>query len=185
MGATGGPAGGGEVVGTGRVEDKDMSDPVWYQYLQGQDDDPLIIPVGYDGSITLPDRGWQGLMPRAQEAFTTLAAAALKAEWPIRMTEGFRPRRRQAYLYALGRVMRNPNTPKGVAGLGDMVTDALPGKSNHQHRRAFDICLTGRPDAFNKEGLTVVGNLGVSQGLEWGGNWTGRIVDRPHFQVPA
>jgi hypothetical protein len=28
-----------------------------------------------------------------------------------------------------------------------------------------------------------MGEIGESVGLEWGGNWTGKLRDMPHFQM--
>ena len=38
-------------------------------------------------------------------------------------------------------------------------------------------------DLYNVKLLNVVGKIGESIGLEWGGSWKS-IVDKPHFQLP-
>ena len=38
-------------------------------------------------------------------------------------------------------------------------------------------------DLYNAKLLNVVGKIGQSIGLEWGGSWKS-IVDKPHFQLP-
>ena len=38
-------------------------------------------------------------------------------------------------------------------------------------------------DLYNVKLMNVVGKLGQSIGLEWGGSWKS-IVDKPHFQLP-
>ncbi|WP_432408580.1 M15 family metallopeptidase [Wukongibacter sp. M2B1] len=90
----------------------------------------------------------------------------------IIVTETFRSNERQQQLYNQGRI-----TP------GNIVTNAKPGNSIHNYGLAFDIvpvengkALWERYDLFKK-----VGEIGVSLGLEWGGNWRS-FKDYPHFQ---
>ncbi len=49
----------------------------------------------------------------------------------------------------------------------------------------FDIYRAdGHGAYYDKDGFfSKVGAIGVSIGLEWGGNWKS-IVDKPHFQLP-
>lgn len=163
-----------------------MADPAWFRYLDGQDDDPLLVPVGYDGTVPLLDKGLNGLRPAARDALDTLSAKAEAEGIPIRLTEGWRPRRRQAYLYAQGRDLA-----------GGIVTKVKPGKSMHQMGLAFDICLRGR-SPYDGRNLCRLGVMGRDMGLRWGGVWDHpwdgtfetwnamtHFKDAPHFEVVA
>ena len=57
--------------------------------------------------------------------------------------------------------------------------------SFHQWGTAFDVYRAdGRGAYYDADGFfSRVGAIGVSLGLEWGGNWKS-IPDRPHFQLP-
>ncbi|MFR3753371.1 MAG: M15 family metallopeptidase [Enterocloster sp.] len=50
---------------------------------------------------------------------------------------------------------------------------------------AFDIFRNDGAGAYNDSALFFqrVGAIGMSLGLEWGGNWKS-IMDNPHFQLP-
>lgn len=101
----------------------------------------------------------------------------------IRITECMRTVSEQDALYAKGRTKP-----------GSKVTNCK-GKSYssmHQWGVAFDYVIDQDTD---KDGdvdindlycaklMNVVGKLGQSIGLEWGGSWKS-IVDKPHFQLP-
>jgi len=158
--------------------------PLWFKYLNGRDDDPLLIPVGYDGTVTLPDAGRSGLRPAARDALDTLTEKARAEGIPIHLTEGWRPRRRQAYLYAQGR-----DLPGGI------VTKVKPGESKHQLGLAFDICFLGRAP-YDGRNLCRLGKIGREMGLRWGGVWDhpwdgtyeswekmAHFKDGPHFEM--
>jgi len=155
--------------------------PSWFEYLDGQDDPPGSVPDGYDGTRTLEDKGWAGLTKLAQIAYERLRAACASDGLEIFMTEGFRPRRRQAYLYALGRTIVNLDSATDKLPLGRTVTNAKPGQSRHQGGQAFDVALRG-PAPYDASGLTRAGRIGIRQGLAWGGSWTA-IKDLPHFEI--
>lgn len=84
-----------------------------------------------------------------------------------------------------------------------VVTHAKPWQSWHQLRRAYDVvpkdkygkpfwnhyancaaihtnkpCNCGFDDIWMKVGL-----IGEACGLEWGGRWIGKKLDRPHFEL--
>lgn len=49
---------------------------------------------------------------------------------------------------------------------------------------AVDCCFT-TGDPFDEKGpWAVFGALAVYSGLKWGGNWTGKLIDRPHLELP-
>ena len=114
--------------------------------------------------------------PRLQKLATELIQKCSAQGLQIKIGETLRTRSEQDTLYAQGRT-----TP------GSIVTNA-PGSSYssyHQWGTAFDIYRAdGRGAYYDKDGFfTRVGAIGVSIGLEWGGNWKS-IVDKPHFQLP-
>ena len=65
----------------------------------------------------------------------------------------------------------------------EKVTNCPGGFSNHNFGLAFDVGLFIR-DAYVPESSTykVIGSLGKSIGLEWGGDWH-TFADEPHFQL--
>lgn len=57
--------------------------------------------------------------------------------------------------------------------------------SYHAWALAFDICQNDSkcPYPSDNEWWKRVGKIGKKLGLEWGGYWLGRDIDRPHFQL--
>lgn len=83
----------------------------------------------------------------------------------------------QEALYARGRTTDGP-----------IVTYAKPGTSLHETGRAFDVVPLrhGKP-VWGTTGVDLalwqqIGAYGEQTGLEWGGHWTSRFRDYPHFQ---
>ena len=114
--------------------------------------------------------------PRLQVLAAKLVEECSKQGLKIAIGETYRTVAEQDALYAQGRT-----TP------GKKVTNA-PGSSYssyHQWGTAFDIYRNDGQGAYNEAGnfFGKVGAIGVSLGLEWGGNWTS-IEDKPHFQLP-
>ena len=76
---------------------------------------------------------------------------------------------------------------QGRTAPGAIVTNARGSSysSFHQWGTAFDFFRNDGKGTYNESGqfFERVGAIGVSLGLEWGGNWTS-IVDKPHFQLP-
>ena len=123
------------------------------------------------------------LHPRLQEKFELLQKKCAQKGITIRATECLRTAKEQDALYAKGRT-----TP------GPKVTNASgkDAKSMHQWGVAVDIVIDMDADndgdidirdLYNVKLLNVVGKIGESIGLEWGGSWKS-IVDKPHFQLP-
>ena len=123
------------------------------------------------------------LHPELQEKFELLQKKCAKKGIKIRATECLRTAKEQDALYAKGRTVP-----------GSKVTNCQ-GKSYssmHQWGVAFDYVIDQDTD---KDGdvdindlycaklMNVVGKLGQSIGLEWGGSWKS-IVDKPHLQLP-
>lgn len=112
------------------------------------------------------------LQKKAKELVDKCAKNGLK----IKITECLRTTAEQDALYAQGRTKP-----------GSIVTNAKGSTYNsmHQWGVAFDFCRNDGKGAFNDNDgfFTKVGKIGVSIGLEWGGNWKS-IKDKPHFQLP-
>lgn len=63
------------------------------------------------------------------------------------------------------------------------VTKARGGQSNHNFGLAFDVTIfDGSQPVWESPKYKIVGKLGESVGLSWGGRWTS-IVDEPHFEL--
>ena len=123
------------------------------------------------------------LHPTLQKKIKELKKLCADNGITIRITECLRTVSEQDALYAKGRTKP-----------GSKVTNCQ-GKSYssmHQWGVAFDYVIDQDTD---KDGdvdindlycaklMNVVGKLGQSIGLEWGGSWKS-IVDKPHFQLP-
>lgn len=84
---------------------------------------------------------------------------------------------------ALAKILKDVGPQKS----GPKVTNAGPGESFHQYRRAYDCVpvLQGKPIwGTGGEGAALwenVGKLGKKCGLEWAGDWT-TFREFPHFQ---
>lgn len=123
------------------------------------------------------------LHPRLQDKFKLLQKKCAQKGIKIRATECLRTAKEQDALYA-----------KGRTAPGSKVTNARgrDAKSMHQWGVAVDIVIDMDADKdgdidirdlYNVKLLNVVGKIGESIGLEWGGSWKS-IVDKPHFQLP-
>lgn len=123
------------------------------------------------------------LHPKLQKKFKILQKKCDQKGIKIKATECLRTAKEQDALYA-----------KGRTAPGNKVTNAQgkDAKSMHQWGVAFDVAIdmdTDKDgdvdirDLYNVKLLNVVGRIGQSIGLEWGGSWKS-IVDKPHFQLP-
>ena len=123
------------------------------------------------------------LHPRLQEKFKLLQKKCAQKGITIRATECLRTAKEQDALYAKGRTAPGPKVTNASG------KDA---KSMHQWGVAVDIVIdmdadkdgdVDIRDLYNVKLLNVIGKIGESIGLEWGGSWKS-IVDKPHFQLP-
>ncbi len=114
--------------------------------------------------------------PRLQVLAIKLIEECAKQGLQIKIGETLRTTAEQDALYAQGRTKP-----------GTIVTNAKGSSysSYHQWGVAFDIYRAdGRGAYYDKDGFfSKVGKIGVTLGLEWGGNWKS-ITDKPHFQLP-
>lgn len=166
--------------------------PEWFSLMDGVDDNPATIPsADYDGSHTLADHGWQGLKAKAQAFYKQVETACGQQGVQFGLDEGYRPRRRQAYLYAQGRILQDGTWV--VTDKKAIVTNAKPGKSVHQSGMAFDLHIvesvdpaTGKKHTSYDE--TKMGKIAVvvkGMGGKWGGDFklASGQPDTDHFEV--
>ena len=121
-------------------------------------------------SVTTADRSITSLHPAAQKACRLFLDECKKSGLDVFLTETYRSKERQKWLYAQGRT-RFP---------GPIVTWTL--NSNHMSRLAWDIAVNPPKDLYDAATLNKAGAIARRLGIEWGGDWKGTI-DRPHFRV--
>lgn len=132
---------------------------------------PIELP-GTDPVDERSEKNIATLHPRVQPLARALVHAAAQQGLTIKVIDGSRTYDQQNALYEQGR-----SRP------GDIVTNARGGQSWHNFGLAFDIgVFQGARYLEESPAYAAVGALGNSLGLEWGGSWTGRLVDEPHFQ---
>lgn len=119
--------------------------------------------------------------PKLQMLAAKLVVECSKHGLIIKIGETYRTVAEQDAFYAQGRTKP-----------GNKITNAQGNtySSYHQWGTAFDIYFNDGLGAYNYKSsgkertsdFSAVGVIGVSIGLEWGGNWN--FVDKPHFQLP-
>ncbi len=61
---------------------------------------------------------------------------------------------------------------------------ARPGYSNHNFGLAFDVTIfDGKNPIWESPNYKKIGAIGIAVGLAWGGDWTGKTQDEPHFEL--
>lgn len=107
----------------------------------------------------------------------------------LRVTDAFRTAAAQWALYSLGRKKDH----KGIWTVEDpkkIVTHARAGESFHNYGLAIDSAFMG-DDAYLVKRCKAeadrlwneYGKICRENGFEWGGDWSGNKVDRPHCQI--
>ncbi len=120
-------------------------------------------------------RDLSDLLPSVKLAAIAHAKLCADAGIAIIETCTYRSLDEQAKLYAIGRT--EPGAVK---------TNALPGKSFHQHRVARDVApiINGKVAWDDFELWQQIGALGEKVGFEWAGSWK-HFKEFPHFQITA
>ena len=121
-------------------------------------------------------------------------AAAEQAErttgMPIRFVYGYRSLEFQRILFAKGRTY-DPKLAKWfVTNPRQVVTRAQPQLSAHNYGLGVDICWNRRQGAYLEDfpekdhdaAWLEWGRAVEAQGMEWGGRWRSKIIDRPHAE---
>lgn len=111
------------------------------------------------------------LLPQAQEKAREFMRLIKEKGINAKIISGTRTYEEQQVLYDQGR-----SKP------GNVVTNARPGESWHNHSVAFDIAIFDDNGKYLEESpfYKMAGEIGESIGLEWGGRW--KFVDEPHMQ---
>jgi peptidoglycan L-alanyl-D-glutamate endopeptidase CwlK len=124
----------------------------------------------------IDSRRLDDLVPLVRAKAKDFKAACEQAGIDVRIISTYRDIEAQNALYAQGRTAP-----------GKIVTNAKGGQSMHNWRVAFDVVpiWRGKPiwGTTGTEGKLwgVIGKIGESVGLEWGGRWA-KFPDFPHFQ---
>lgn len=124
-------------------------------------------------SNPIDSRSLEDLEPKTRALAKRFVEEAERAGFRVLVYSTFRNAAKQAQLYNQGRTAP-----------GKVVTNARPGYSWHNFRRAFDfvpLTKTGAADWGNLSAYNTLGALGKSLGLTWGGDFKS-LVDRPHFE---
>jgi len=109
------------------------------------------------------------LKPYVKYLAQKLIDEAKKQGLKVLITSTLRDAEYQAYLYSFGRTRK-----------GQIITNVkLP--AAHGYGLAFDICQNIKGKEWEDAFFRKAGKIGVSIGLEWGGNWK-TFIDKPHFQ---
>ena len=90
----------------------------------------------------------------------------------VLFTWGYRSIEQQDALYAIGRTKP-----------GSIVTKARGGYSWHNYGLAADYAFVINDKVTWDGPWKTFGKIARQCGLEWGGDWRGTLVDRPHVQV--
>lgn len=106
------------------------------------------------------------LLPQVQPYARSLVRQAARENIKIVVTSGTRTYEEQDALFRKGNVTKAPG-----------------GYSNHNFGLAFDVTIfDGNEPVWESPKYKILGAIGKSLGLSWGGDWTS-IVDEPHFEL--
>jgi len=119
-------------------------------------------------------RGIEKLHPKVREKAEKLNQLCKEKNLNVLITETWRSKDEQDTLYA-----------KGRTAPGSIVTNCMFPQSAHCWGVAFDFCRNVKGSEYiNEDGFfNIVGQLGKSIGLFWGGDFK-NFLDMPHFEDP-
>ncbi len=128
-----------------------------------------------------------GVHPLLKQRIEELAARMETAGHPVMVVQGLRTLKQQQALYAQGRTTKGPivtkanGVPKAQGGTG---------VSDHQAKAdgygwAVDLAFVGPEPFAESHPWALLGQHAMALGLDWGGAWTGTLVDRPHVALKA
>ena len=121
-------------------------------------------------SVTTTCRDILELTPQAQKACNLFLAECKRQGLNVLVTETYRSKERQNYLYEQGRTRP-----------GKKVTWTK--NSRHTSRRAWDICKNVKGAEYSDSSFfKKCGQIAKSFGITWGGDWP--TPDTPHFEIP-
>ena len=118
------------------------------------------------------DRRINSLHPSIRKFARAFIDEARRRGHNLQITSGLRTWFEQSKLYSKGRTIP-----------GKKVTDARAGGSYHNYGLAIDVVeyIDGKPD-WKRSNWTAIAVIGKRHGFSWGGDWKGKLVDKPHFQ---
>ncbi len=113
---------------------------------------------------------------------TAAVEALLPADHTARLISAYRSPEDQFRLYQQGRTFRNGSWVKTGAIVTNL--DGFIRKSRHNYlpATAFDIGLFTGNTYITDNTLYKHVKAGTNYGLDWGGNWKGPLLDRPHLR---
>ena len=119
-------------------------------------------------------RSLDELLPPVKKRAEAFLEACKAQGIDLLVTSTYRDNECQTALYAQGRTKP-----------GDIVTNAKAGESYHNYRCALDVVplVNGKPVWNAKDPVwQKIGEIGKSCGLEWAGDWVGKMREMAHFQ---
>jgi peptidoglycan L-alanyl-D-glutamate endopeptidase CwlK len=128
------------------------------------------------------------LRNETEHIYSAQIVPALSGRAYCRFAYTYRTFDEQAALYAQGRTKLYDSKGNKLG----KVTNSKPGQSYHNYGLAFDIVLVADGNATwddvkdfdgdSKSDWMEVVKIMKDNGWEWGGDWKGTIVDKPHFE---
>ena len=110
----------------------------------------------------------------AQQEARLFMTRVLKEVPGVKIISGTRSYKEQNRIFRQGRY-HNP---------GAIITNARGGRSSHNFGIAWDVGIFSTTKGYITGGplYDKVAKAGLTNSLEWGGNWT-KFVDKPHYQL--
>ncbi len=159
----------------------------WYVYT-GNDPVNHIDPWGLateDGGIPVINSRYKNrnneaissLHPNIQQSAKDFISEANRQGIDLLVTSDYRSVDQQNKLYNKGRDKNGNVTDRSA-----VVTNVPGGQSNHNFGLALDVVEVKDGAAlWENDNWDKIGNIGKSEGFEWGGDWTS-FEDKPHFE---
>ena len=132
------------------------------------------------------------LVPELREKAVKFLSICKEKKIEVSIIETFRSNLIQSAYYAQGRKnLEEVNLMRKGAGLSPIsqkenvkITNTQAGYSKHNIGKAFDVCpiLNGKLAWNDIDLFSQLGEIGLSVGLKWGGDWRS-FKDSPHFEI--
>ena len=121
----------------------------------------------------ISSRNISDLLPPVQTLCVKFIGLCQASGIDILITSTYRDQESQNAIYSQGR-----QTP------GRIVTNARGGQSFHNYRVAFDFVpiINGKAQWNDLERIKICGAIAKQCGLEWAGDWKGKMQEMLHFQ---
>ena len=121
----------------------------------------------------ISSRNISDLLPTVQPLCLKFIGLCQASGIDILITSTYRDKESQDALYAQGRT-----------SAGRIVTNARSGQSFHNYRVAFDFVpiINGKAQWNDLERIKLCGSIAKQCGLEWAGDWKGKMQEMLHCQ---